>query len=246
MANDINSIPELFEFLMRTSKGSKKETNILGELRIDNASLDGPEGFTFTVLLKRAWLSLDLEGLDAIPGTRYGEPKKPNEVSIKQKTTNETVVQNQLNVQGGIRLASDQPSLNLDLGAGHSSKGKTVVSTSATQSAPHIRVKARGNLMWEVTENSQLTELDGTYLNGDALCRVTARLGANAKNVRLVAFAKQRDIILRLSKNNSLFSFPSKNHERMMKVLISKSLSSSGTQFNGIIEFSKSESDVED
>jgi hypothetical protein len=246
MSNDNNPVPELLEFLLRASKNSKKETKILGELRINSATLEGPEGLSFTVSLKRAWLSLDLEGLEPIPGSRYGEPVRPNELSIKQKTVNETLVQNQVNANASVHLDSTHPHAALDLGADYNSKGKTTVSTTSAESAPHIRVKARGNLMWEVTESPNLPDLDGTYLDGEALCCVTAKIGANAKFVRLIAFAKQRDVQLRLTKNNSLFSFPSKNHERMLKVLISKALSSPGAPFNGIIEFSCSETEVED
>jgi hypothetical protein len=248
MSDDNNSIPGLLELLLRVAKPSSKsaELDVFTELRISSATLDAPDGLVFTVALKRAWLSLDLLGLDPVPGSRLGEPAKPNEVTVKQKMSQEVVRKNEIGGHVGAKIDSTGASAGLELGAKHSSAGKTVVSTTSVESKPHIRVKARGNLMWEITDSPQLGELDGTYLNNESLCRTRSRVGANARTVQLLAYAKQRDILLRLEKGNSRFSFPSLNHEKMMKILIAKAISAPGTPFNGIVEFSKSESDVED
>ena len=222
---------------------------ILPELRISNATLDEEQDrLCFTVSLKRAWLSLDLSGLEPVPGSRLGEPTRPNEVSVKRKTSRELVTKNQVSAGAGIRadMTSASASAKLDLGAKHTTAGTTIESTTSAESAPHIRVKARGNLMWEITDSPQLGELDGTFLNNEPLCRVKPKSGANAKTVQMSTFAKQRDVLLRLQKSNRPFPFLNVNQERLMKILIVKALSGPGTKFNGFIEFSRSEINVED
>jgi len=248
MPDDNNALPELVELLVRVSqtKLKDKELEILPELRISSATVDGPDGLCFTVSLRRAWLSLDLMGLETVPGSRLGEPTKPNEVSVKHKTSHEIVTQNQITAQAGVRADKTSANVEIGLGGKHQSTGKTTSSTTSTEATPHIRVKARGNLMWEITDSPLAGELDGTFLNNEILCRVKPKSGANAKTIQLAAFVKQRDVLLRLLKSNCRFPFPSLNHEKMMKILIAKALSASGTKFNGTVEFSKSEIDIED
>ncbi|MFZ3354206.1 MAG: hypothetical protein WA268_25450, partial [Xanthobacteraceae bacterium] len=146
----------------------------------------------------------------------------------------------------GLEASPSTAHAKLGLGAEHKSSGKTVVSTTSSEVASHIRVKARPNLMWEISDSAQFGQLDGTYIHDESLCRVRTKVGANAKVVSLIASAKQRDIVLHLQQNNTRLSLPSTNHEKMLKVLIAKTLSASKGQFNGIIELSKSETDIED
>ena len=94
MPDDNNALPDLVELLLRVSQTTSKtkELDILTELRISNATLDEEQDrLCFTVSLKRAWLSLDLSGLEPVPGSRLGEPTRPNEVSVKRKTSRELV-----------------------------------------------------------------------------------------------------------------------------------------------------------
>jgi hypothetical protein len=112
-----------------------------------------------------------------------------------------------------------------------------------------LKVKARPNLKWDVTESTQLDELDGTYLeglDGDPLCKVVAKKGANSKALGLVAVVKQRDVILRAQKESRLIRFRNATQEKMMKILISRALSGSENKFNGVIDFSRSEIEIED
>jgi hypothetical protein len=247
MAVDRNSIPELLELLLRTSNvGCKaKESKICIDLRIANADLDGPDGLYFSVGLKRVWLSLDLNGLEPVPGTRFGEPTKANEVAVKQKLSNENTVRDQAELQAAAHLNMTSPAIDAKLAAGRRATAKTTLSTTTAETTQHMRVKARANLMWEVTESAQFTQLDATYLENEVLCRAKSVAGANSKSVSLTAYAKQRDLLLNLTRNGAKFSFLSNNHAKMLKILIGKALSTSGTEYGGIITFSTSEEEVE-
>jgi hypothetical protein len=88
--------------------------------------------------------------------------------------------------------------------------------------------------------------LDATYLENDVLCKVSASKGANARNIQLTAFAKQKELVLAAAKSKSILSFRSTNHERLLKILIAKAISSSSGEYSGIVTFSHSEADLED
>ena len=114
---------------------------------------------------------------------------------------------------------------------------------STTERQTHYRVRARGNLMWEVTEPPwEQPILDGTYLNDAVLCRVESHDRANDKRLDLTAYAKQRDLILTAKKSKI---FKSTNEKNLFQVLIAKALAG-GDGFDGFVAFSRSELDIED
>jgi hypothetical protein len=250
MVQDQNAIDELVELLLRVSGDSDKldEYEIRVDLRIANADLDGTDGLAFNVALKKARLSLDLGGLDVAPGTRFGEPTKSNEVVIKQKTATEKVVTNEakagLNASVSASTTNVQAGVGLKGGTKHSTKGKSVSSSTSSENATHLRVKARGGNNWEVSEPNAAA-LDASYLSDNVLCRVVATRGANSRTVELCAYAKQKDLILTVTNGGSKIPFLSTNHEKMLKILIGKALSALGSQYAGTITFSKSESEIE-
>lgn len=252
MTQDQNAIVELVELLLRVTgeNGKIGDFGVRVDLRIAAADLDGPNGLSFNVGLKKAGLSLDLSGLNVSPGTRQGEPIKPNEVAIKQKMSSERVVENEAiaRIDAALNASTSKMEAGLGIKAGagakHSTKGKTTVSTTASENASHIRVKARGGDNWEVSEPHP-GHLDGTYLNDEVLCRVVAIAGANSHRIELCAYAKQKDLVLNVTHNGSKIPFLSTNHEKMLKILIGKAISASGSQYAGTITFSRSETEVE-
>jgi hypothetical protein len=144
------------------------------------------------------------------------------------------------------KVGTTSADAKLLLGGGRTTNAKTTVSTTSVESAPHIRVKARGNLKWEVTDSPSLGELDATYLDNAVLCKAIPNSGANAKDAQLTAYVKQKDTLLHLTKGGSPFAFPSHNHAKMLKILIAKALAASGTQYDGIITFSSAGVEIED
>jgi hypothetical protein len=208
--------------------------------------LNGPSGFCFTVGLRRVWLSLHLDGLEAIPGSRFGEPTKDNEIVVKQKISNESTSQNKIGAELEAKASRDSANMKGTLIGSRHANSKTTISTTSAEAISHTRVKARANLKWEVTESPSLPELDATYLNNEVLCKAIAQKGANLKAISILAYANQKDTTLTIEKGKSIFKFPSTNHEKMLKILISKALSGESEKYNGKITFSIAEEEVED
>lgn len=245
MSNDNNAVPDLLELLLRVvNSGTKaKIANLHVDMRIARVELECPDGLCFAVGLKRVWLSLDVTGLAPLPGSRYGEPTRPNETSLKQKFVSESTVESQTGSAGELRLnASPGANINAKFGA----KEKTKNSVTSTALSTHTKVKARANLKWEITESPDLDHLDGTYLNDDVLCRASVLAGANSKSVQLDAYAPQKDVTLELKSHKNVFSWPSKNHEKMLKVLIAKAIAGSAVPYSGIVTLSRSGVEIED
>jgi hypothetical protein len=251
MGNDTNSLPDLLELLLRVvpNKGKATGFEVTPELRITKGMVEGEEDLCFEVSLKRVWLDLHLDGLDPISGTRFGDPVKDNEAEVKRKTSHEVVKEGKGHAKIGFSVDPSNVSGSLSAGAEGKAAEKRVESTTSTQKISHLKVKARPNLKWEITESPQLDELDGTYLEGtegDPLCQVTPKKGANLRSVQLGALVNQRDVILRAHKEKHPFSFRNPTQEKMMKILIAKALSGTDSKFNGVIEFSKSEIEIEE
>jgi hypothetical protein len=251
MPENNNSLPDLLELVVRLdeSPDNPELTDIKVELRIATTDLNGPEDLNFTVGLKRAWLSLDLLGLELVPGSRFGEPTKPNQVAFESKFSKESTMHASAVAGASLKLGAAPTGLSAsaatEIGGKRSTDSKTTSSRSATETEAHIRVKARGNLKWEVSEPPQTNTLDATYLDNEVICRAKAARGANAMSISMIAYARQRDVILELNRKGISFGFPSKNHEKMMKILISKAISSSNEKYNGTITLSESEIDLE-
>lgn len=253
MGNDTNSLPDLLELLLRVvptkGKGKGKALNISPELRITKGIVDGEEDLCFEVAIKRVWLDLNLDGLDPISGTRFGEPVKDNGAEVKHKISHEVVKQGEAHADIGPSVAPSNVSGSLSGGARVKAAAKTVKSTTSTENILHLKVKARSNLRWEITESPQLEELDGTYLvgmRGEPLCKVSSKTGANFRSVQLDAIVKQRDVIFRPQKKKRLISFLNPTQEKMMQILIAKALSGTKSKFNGLIKFSRSELEIEE
>ncbi|NPV19375.1 hypothetical protein [Bradyrhizobium aeschynomenes] len=246
MGNDNNSLPDLIELIARVGNDddiASKEVRV--ELRINSLTLTTDDCFEFTVQLERANLCLDLDGLEVVPKSRFGEPIKPNDVSVEHKLTNEKTQSGEIsgNLQVDINL---QPTASIGGKVAGSATSRTTESVSSQQTYNFLRVKARGNLTWEISEPGDLSKpLGDTYLNDDVLCKLNATPGANMLAVKLVAFARKRDIKITPTSKLSRFSFKSKNHERLFTALVAKSLAHTQTN-GGTITFSMSEIIIED
>lgn len=246
MSHDKNSLPDLIEVIARvadTNELSNKDIRV--ELRINSITLLTDDFLEFVVQLDKAKLALDLDGFDVLPGSRYGEPTKPNDVSVERRLTNEQTRQGE--VSGNLQVdLSAQPTASIGGKVAGSATSRTTESVSSQQTYSLLRVKARGNLTWEISEPGDVSQpLGDTYLNDDVLCKIKAAPGANMLAVKLEAFAHKRDIRITPVSKFTRFSFKSKNHEKMFTALVAKLLGHAKTN-GGILTFSVSEIIVED
>lgn len=240
--SDKNAIPDLVELMVRvvhsvTDEGQKE---IRSELRVQPAMLDGSNKLRFSVGLKRLMLSLDLSGLQPVPGSRHGEPIKDNQETREHTVSTEISVERRRAGGLGLKLAlNSELSAKKDDSQAVAEKG----TVSTTEKQTHYRVRARGNLTWEVSEPPwEMPILDGTYLNDAVLCRVSNQDRANTKQVDLTAYAKQKDLLFTPEKAGV---FRGTNERKLLQVLLSKALAGSES-FNGLVAFSRSEIDVEE
>jgi hypothetical protein len=242
---DSNSIPELVELLVRIeggNEGSRRNVNV--DLRVHPASLDGPHNMTFSTSLKRLTLDLELNGTEAVPGSRFGEPTRPNEAIHERTVSTERSIENQSSGEAGLNSSLTKPLEFSGKGSG-SLAVKTKQSSSHSEREQHLNVRAMGNLKWEVTQPRwEKQVLDLTYLNNETICKIEIQDRANHKSVQLKASAKQKDIVFEVTKTN-FPSFLTTNQKRLMNILLSKALSSEGT-FDGTVIFSKSVFEIED
>ncbi|WP_164632690.1 hypothetical protein [Rhodopseudomonas sp. WA056] len=246
MANDRNSLPELIEVITRISNSNEPENReIRVELRVNSVTLVADDSLEFVVQLERANLAIDLDGFEVVPKSRHGEPTKPNDVSVEREMRNEKTQKGEISGNAELTLAQN-PSGSLGLKAAGSVASTHTESHNSKETYSFLRVKARGNLTWEVSEPGDTRKvLDDTYLNDDVLCKIKALPGANMLAVRLDAFARKRDIRITPLSKLSKFTFKSTNHEKMFNALVAKSLAQSKAN-GGILTFSVSEITVED
>jgi hypothetical protein len=246
MANDRNTLPDLIEVITRLANGNEPDSKeIRVELRINSVTLVADDDLEFVVQLDRANLALDLDGFEVIPKSRHGEPVKPNDVSVEHKMTNQHTRKGEISGSAELKL-SQKPSASLGMKAAGSAASTLTESVSSKEKYNLLRVKARGNLTWEVSEPAEIGKpLADTYLNDDVLCRIKALPGANMLAVRLDAFARKRDIKITPVSKLSKFTFKSNNHEKMFNALVAKSLGHNNGN-GGILMLSVSEITVED
>jgi hypothetical protein len=253
MPTDINSLPRLLELRLRVQPCPKnvEHKDVCVDLRIDRTEIDGPDGQVVSVRLRKATLGMDFSGLDPLPNTRFGEPRRENKVVEKQTTKVTTGLEGKVAMHAGLDITKINP-INLKLSADATAEAKaTTVHTSKQEIADYL-VTARGGDTWVISEPRTKTSgveekpLDGTYLSDEILCKVTTQRGANMTSVGISASAKQCDIVLELTKGNLLHTFLNVSQEKLFKILVAKSLGLEGNKYAGIVKLSRSEITLED
>lgn len=246
MANDRNSLPDLIEVIMRVANGNEPDNReIRVELRVNSVTLVADDNLEFVVQLERASLAMDLDGFEVVPKSRHGEPTKPNDVSVEHERTNQKTRKGEISGATDLTLSCN-PSGSVAMKASGSAGSTLTESFSSKETYNLLRVKARGNLTWEISEPGEAGKaLDDTYLNDDVLCRIKTLPGANMLAVRLDTFARKRDIRITPISKLSKFAFKSTNHEKMFNALVAKAISHNRAN-GGILTFSVSEITIED
>ena len=251
-AIDSNSMPQVVEVKLRLRPCTiiSEAKDVVADLRVNRGEIDCPEGNLITVELKRVFLGLELTGLDTVPKTRLGEPIKEIKIVEKQSTTVKQTAEGKLTGQVGIDI-KHLVEANFKLNAGGSVEAKATTTNTAKVDITQYRVKARGDDTWEVSEPEQKANrgssvLDGTYLADDCLCKILPQSGSNMRGVELSAYAKQRDLSLKLSKNSLKQRFLNYNQERLFGILVAQSFGLVGPKYAGIVRLSMSEVILED
>jgi hypothetical protein len=246
-----NSIPEICELDIRICQPEDQDGDFrcVAEFRLFKGDIPlGDDECEITIC--KAMISLEVEGLSPAQGTRYGEPRKPNAVSITKSANRQT--SRSTNYRTSADVDIEPPKLHLKAGAGTSVSGSSEAGTDLKYDDcyEHLRVRALPNLRWEVSEPDN-SPLDGTYLEGDDLIRLQKADRANRASFRAFVTVKQRDIdIKQIHLDNASVSFFSrldKNQRRLLDIFIAKSLSSAlnwGKKYRGEIKLSEHNCEV--
>ncbi|WGT48902.1 hypothetical protein [Thioclava nitratireducens] len=244
-----NSIPEICELGIRLDQVEtvKGDLRCIAEFRLYNGDL--PIGdHECQVSISKATISIELEGLEPSPGTRFGEPRKNNSVPVKSVTTRETSRSGAVNFAGSASLKGAKGSASAKFDAS-SQEGKAV---EADDSYEHLRVRALPQLRWEVSEHDGKA-LDGTYLEEDQLVALQRTDRANRTSFRASVTVKQRDLLIAQIADSEravdFFSRLNTSQRRLLDIFIAKSLSSAlnyKTPYRGEIKLSEHVSEVPD
>jgi hypothetical protein len=205
MILDRNSIPELVELTMLVSKvgETSEESNLHVDLRVGPAQIEGPDDLSIAVSVKRLTLNLDLAGLQIAPHSRIGELIKPNIDALEKTLKTETSVEGEIKGDAGFKVsATALPEVSFSGGAKRTAK--TTNSVSSTEKQSHVRVRARGNQTWDITEPpwEDVKHLDATYLNNDVLCKVRSQQGRMQEAFDSALLQSRKSLCLRRQNRN--------------------------------------------
>jgi hypothetical protein len=220
--NPLEDLCELL-FLGFHSDQDENEKDIKFELRIGEITLSDDETLTFTVSAKRAFFDLDLEGMSVIPGTKFGDVIRPNEVNVqrKQDTRKESTV-----TAGGTLGVSSTKGFFADAEVGAKLLDSAADTVTRIESIVETRVTPRGGNKWEILEpNGDV--LNGLYLDIDkALCRLRPEARANRSSVTARVYVKRRDMIYTIDPSTStlLRRCLPPNKERILGIVLNKAL----------------------
>jgi hypothetical protein len=221
-----NSIPDLCE-LSVSFREKAEDPNLLDcvlDLRINNGEIPLSDQ-ECQVSFSRLILSVNKEGMDVLPKSRFGEPTKKNEVAKRKETAKAEQKKTDwaLSIGGG---SNSFPKVGGN--AEHNNASSFTKSEKTEEEEPHQRVKARPNLRWEVCEPNG-EPLDGTYMENESLFTASIAEPSNRRVASIELKVKQRDLLInQISRNNSSITFfkdLTENQRRLIDIFIAKSLS---------------------
>lgn len=110
--NTTNAVSELCELVVRVEPSSARENELdcLVELRLASGDLDlGDE--TCEISISKLTLSLDLEGASPVPGSRYGDSRRPPTTELDRVVTQKNHVAKGFRASANATLDTTGPSL---------------------------------------------------------------------------------------------------------------------------------------
>lgn len=212
----LNHVADLMDLKSRITPNGDNLFLIRSELRMGRAELNDPAG---AVVARRAFVHLELDGYEVMPGNRLGEPVRVGVVE-ETKSVTEQVSKSSAVASVGVSL-STEGAVGGGIGAkaATSVEAKTKSQTSSKTKIERSFVKATGGDRWEVTGGDGATHLDGTYVTDDrALCQLTRSKGANRAAVKVTGYVLRKD--LDFVWDNPKFYQVERNKKQVIKVFL--------------------------
>tara|TARA_B100000378_G_scaffold275657_1_gene272114 strand:+ start:321 stop:1088 length:768 start_codon:yes stop_codon:yes gene_type:complete len=243
-----NVLPEIVELKSYLSASSENNDEL--ELRVEFGAFSDDieiDQDIINVGISRINISLDFEGFDIVPASKYAmelvEDRREQEVEVTRSSGVEVISNVKKGAGGEIKIGP------LDYGGGIGlhrenmklQKQNMVQSERETYKSSTRSVMAIGNDQWKITDPAG-GSLNGTYMNDISLCRMRdSRSSSNRRAVALTAYSRQRDIDINFHRDG-IFSKLSNNKNKILKILITKSLSKIDRDrlYDGHVVFSQS------
>ena len=244
-----NCIPDIceLEFLVVENKTDEVQIECRVSLHFWTGETRLGDG-TCEIGIKRSKIRIEANGLEKVTNSLLGELKLQNEVDLTTsgKETNSSGSNKQL-AAGATATASTAISKGEISAIGKFSKESTsqreIKTNIGEDRKSHLRVRSLPNLKWLISE-LDTGYLDGKYLSDEGLVKFTQAEGANRADLKATIQVSQRDIVIKPSGKQGIFSGLGRNKRKLMNVLIGKSLARYTTpneKYNGDITLSKTE-----
>ncbi len=224
-----NSIPDICELEIRVIRDYLEENDYtcIADLRLCSSEipLGGQE---CEIGFRRLTISVDVEGLKVIPGSRFGEPKKANYVPSSTELAERSCSKVESEYGGGASTTGKNINFNARAKRNKKDNQSTEKTKLTNSDEGFFLVRAQPNLRWMVSEPSD-NLLDGTYLEEEILFQLKPTDTSNRKNISIDVRVKQRDLVInQIIQTQSAINFFSSfntNQRRLIDIFIAKSLS---------------------
>lgn len=226
-----NCFPEICELEVRIENDPINENELccVTDFRICPGSITlGDDDCDISIV--KVKIKVEIEGLQAVPKSRFGEPTKPNAVPITKRTMESS--KNARSFQGHAEADLGTEGARAKIHAsGHRESASEIETAKETlEPTNFLRVRALPSLQWEVSEQTN-EPLSATYLNGDTLLKIVKSDKANRSSISMHISTRQRDILIKPEKAEAktfaFFEQRDQNKKRLMDIFITKSLSHS-------------------
>lgn len=214
----LNHVADLMDLRSRITTEDQEVFVIRSELRIGKSEIDDPVG---SIVARRAFIHLELDGYDISRGNRLGEPVRVGVVE-ETKSVTEQIRTSSAAANAGISL-STEGKIGGAIGAkaATSVEAKTKSQTSVKTKVERSYVKALGGDRWEICGVDGSPHLDGTYITDDrALCELTKTKGANRAAIKVSGYVLKRDLDFVTDKPK--FDLLNRNKSQAIKAFLTK------------------------
>lgn len=229
-----NAIADMLDVTSRVSvEPSSATISVATDVRVGRAEIHTPVG---SLITKRAFVQLVLDGLQIVPGQRLGDViKAPTTEEIKSSEISSEKLGGGFELSGaGSTTAAPDAAAKIKADAARTrEKRREMNSTTVLE---HSAVKARGGNRWEIFEGG--AELEGNYIQArSTLCQLEKHAGSNRASVAIEGIVYRRDLEFRAERRGSMFT----NKEKVILAILAQSLNSDAAEIGPTVRLSSQE-----
>lgn len=216
-----NPISDLCEVEMRGVYVSKSKSDLHSSVRFDRTEVEY-DGASYRVSLSKAFLFLELNGFEAVMGTRFGDEEIPP-LDVNEEYSSKSY--SGWGVKAGVDSAKQKLS-----GSGAAKGGKTKgMSTTATRTSRTLPVRSLPGNRWEVSDPSsefQFGSIVGTAIANARLIQVEEQPNSNQLEIVARLVGRKSDVQVERKSGNQMVRkiFERKNKDRIIGILFAKAM----------------------